>query len=54
MTFFFNDPHLFPYYPYKCLHNEFTLPTILPVYQLARFELLNGHLNKFCLHYRLW
>ena len=28
---FFKDPHIFPYYPSKCLHNEFILPMILPV-----------------------
>ena len=32
MIFFFKDPHVFPYYPSKCLHNEFILPMILPVY----------------------
>ena len=25
---FFKDPHIFPYYPSKCLHNEFILPMI--------------------------
>ena len=33
---FFKDPHIFPYYPSKCLHNEFILPMILPVYQLRK------------------
>ena len=28
--FFFKDPHIFPYDPSKCLHNEFVLPMIWP------------------------
>ena len=34
--YFFKDPHIFLYYPSKCLHNEFILPMILPVYQLRQ------------------
>ena len=30
---FFKDLHIFPHYPSRCLHNEFILPMILPVYQ---------------------
>ena len=33
---FFKDPHIFPYYPSKCLHNEFILTRILQVYQLRK------------------
>ena len=57
---FFQGPHIFPYYPSKCLHNEFILPVTLPVNQLRYerhkhdFKLLNEHtLNSFCLYYRL-
>ena len=40
---FFQDTHIFPYYPSKCLHNKFILPMILPLYQRHKhsFETLN-------------
>ena len=53
MIFFFKDPHIFPYYPSKCLHNEFILPMILPEYRERHKHDFKHILNSFCLHYRL-
>ena len=57
--YFLKDPHVFLYYPSKCLHNKFILSFILTVYHYTIdmrmvFELYREHiLNPFRLHYGL-